>query len=98
MRLLKRFLVKLAKPSYSVFVTKGCILGITRIDKKWNTRVRNMTRVVGIVEKVKRLKCLLMGQVSNRMNEKWKKYVVETRVSKSKRRWVDNVRNINWVR
>lgn len=53
------------------------MLDITKKFIKWNTKVRSMTSVVDIVERVKNLKGKMGGSTARRMDERQLKEVLE---------------------
>ncbi|XP_077292821.1 uncharacterized protein LOC143915874 [Arctopsyche grandis] len=64
---------KLLKVQFIQRSEESYMLGLIRSDRKRNTCVRNMTRIMGIVERVKRFKLEWVSHMAKIMDERRKK-------------------------
>jgi len=85
-----------------------CMLAITKRDKKKNTELRNRTKVLDIVARVKQLKWNWAGHIARVVDGRWTKEVLNWYSRDQKRpkkrpnmRWIDEIiklAGIGWIK
>ena len=85
-----------------------CMIGITKLNKKRNQWIRNQTKAIDVIDRVKTLKWKWAGHVARRIDDSWIKKVLEWIPRSCRRpkkrpccRWQDEIRKfagVDWWR